>query len=121
MLTNIVGDFDNLPMSKLGHKITGVKLTIGVRKVPTPRKPKNYLLLSLPSGKSTYISSLYPDPQNKPENPIQRYYLDYAGIKYILTQDFSTGISTISPLSLTPENCASSIINAQLGSKSDPK
>lgn len=121
MTSKIVGEFDILPMSKLGHKITGVTLTIGTRKHPTPQKPQKYLLLTLPSGKSIYISSLYPDPQNRSENPLQRYSMDYQRIWYTFTMDLSTGTATITPLSGTPQNCANSINNAQLGSKSDPK
>lgn len=121
MKTNIVGEFDILPMSRLGHKISGVELAVGTRSTPTPKKPPYFLLLILPSGKRQYISSLYPDPRNKEENPLKTYYLDYQGIKYTLIQDFTTGTTRITPLSHPPVNCASSINNAQLGSKSDPK
>lgn len=120
MKTNIVGEFDILPMSKLGHKITGVTLTIGTRKHPTPQKPKNFLLLILPTGKRVYISSLYPNPQNKAENPLQGYYFDYQGIKYTLTQDFTTGVTIISPLSGTPQDSVFPINNTELGVKITP-
>lgn len=120
MASKIIGEFDILHTSTLGHKITGLQLKIGKRKHPTPDKPEYFLLLVTPTGKRAYVSSLYPDPQNKPENSLKTYYLDYERIGYILTRDDSTGVVKISPLSPT-QNCANSNNIAQLGAKIAPK
>lgn len=120
MVPKIIGEFDILPMSTLGHKISGIQLKIGKRKQPTPDKPEYFLLLVTQTGKRVYISSLYPDSQNRPENSLKTYYLDYQRIGYILTRDDGSGIVKISPLSPT-QNCANSNNIAQLGAKIAPK
>ena len=74
-----------------------IKLVIGSRRKPTPQKPKFYLLQALPSGQYRYISSLYPNPSNEPENALQGYSMDYKGVPLILTLDRDRGQASIDP------------------------
>lgn len=121
MEANIVGEFDILQKSTLGHRISGMKMLVSERKHPTIEKPKYFLLLLSPTGERSYISSLFPDPNNKAENPLKRYFLDYQRVDYVMIQNLEARTVTITPLSGTPQNSANSINNAELGVKFTPK
>lgn len=113
-MSNLVGDY-HITQTQLVNFFNGVTLTIGTRKKPTPTKPPYFLLLVTPSGSRVYLSSLYPDPRKQAENDPQVYGFEVDGVWYTLTLDKGVGQAAV-----TLQDCAISINNAQLGSKSDP-
>lgn len=113
-MSNLMGSY-YMTQTKLVNISNGVTLTIGTRKKPTPTKPKYFLLLLTQQGKRVYLSSLYPDPLKQAESDPQGYSFEVDQVWYNLVLNRSVGQVTISLF-----NCAISINNAQLGSKSDP-
>jgi hypothetical protein len=93
-MSNLSGQyhFANTTLQKNGSP--DLKLVIASRKKPTPKKPKFYLLQALPTGRFTYVSSLYPIPEGA-ENGSQGYSLDWQGQEYTLTIDREAGIAQI--------------------------
>jgi hypothetical protein len=93
-----------------------IQLVIGTRQKPTLRKPSNFLLFRHPTGKHTYISSLYPIACNEPKNDSQAYSFDLDNMGYILTIE-QGGKATIQ----TNLNSTNAINNVELGTKIVPK
>lgn len=93
-----------------------IHLVIGVRQKPTIRKPSNFLLFRHPTGKHTYISSLYPITPKEAENDFKAYSFDLDNIGYILTIE-QGGRATIK----TGLNSTNAINNVELGTKIVPK
>jgi hypothetical protein len=120
-----------MTQTQLVNISNGVTLTIGTRKRATPTKPPYFLLLITPKGDRVYLSSLYPDPLKQAKNGLQGYRFEVDGVWYGLLMDKDQGQATIIQdleipgggkiigLNYFPD-CANSINNAQLGSKSDP-
>ena len=101
-MTNLIGQyqFAKSYFTKIGSEKVSLKLSS--RKVPTPQKPKFFLLLVLPDGQCKYVSSLYPVKESS-ENALQAYSIDWQGQEYTLEINRSTEIATISlnpPLSI---------------------
>ncbi len=104
-----------MTQTQLVNISNGVTLTIGTRKKPTPTKPPYFLLLVTPKGDRVYLSSMYPDPLKQAENELQGYRFEVDGVWYTLIIDKGVRQATV-----ILQDCANSINNAQLGSKSDP-
>lgn len=113
-MANLSGQYE-MTRSQLVNFSNQVTLIIGTRKKPTPTKPKHFLLFKSPQGQHSYLSSLYPDPSKQAENDLQGYSFEVDGVWYTLTIDRGVSQATVSF-----KDCANSINNAQLGSKSDP-
>jgi hypothetical protein len=113
-MSNLVGSY-HMAQTQLRNISNGVTLTIGTRKRATPTKPPYFLLLVTPKGDRVYLSSMYPDPHKQAENGPQGYRFEVDGVWYTLTIDKGVRQATV-----ILQDCANSINNAQLGSKSDP-
>lgn len=85
----LIGDYQCTPT---GIKKNDATLVIGHRKVPTPSKPKDYLLLKLPAGRFQYVSSLYRSIQDTGSTI---YTFDYEGAGYRLELDTTAGKAKI--------------------------
>jgi len=92
IMANLIGSYQK-DKSNL-HK-GDIQLVIGTRQKPTPTKPSHFLLFRHPTGKHTYISSLYPIGLNEAKNGSQAYSFDLDNIGYILAIE-QGGTTTIS-------------------------
>lgn len=71
----------------------GITLIIGTRTVPTPHKPKHYLLakgMGTAPARDKWISSLFPVPDSD-----GTFSLDYAGSKYLLEFDEKQALARV--------------------------
>jgi hypothetical protein len=113
VMANLIGTYQK---DKSNLYKGDIQLVIGTRQKPTLRKPSNFLLFRHPTGKHTYISSLYPIACNEPKNDSQAYSFDLDNIGYILTIE-QGGKATIQ----TNLNSTNAINNVELGTKIVPK
>jgi hypothetical protein len=116
-MANLIGQYElaNSQLTKIGDDPVIIKLAS--RKVPTPQKPKFYLLLLFPGGGCKYISSLYPVTE-WPEITTQAYSMDWQRQSYVLVINPAASAAII--CQYTPKNPISSIINMGFGAKNDP-
>ena len=112
-MSNLVGTYQK---DKSNLQRGNIHLVIGTRQKPTLRKPSNFLLFKHPTGKYTYISSLYPIGKDEAKNDLQAYSFDLDNIGYILTIE-QGGSATIQ----NNQNSTNAINNVELGTKIVPK
>jgi hypothetical protein len=86
MPANLCGSYHS-NKTFLSNPENGLTLILGIRKNPSLKKPKYYLVLK-DGNLRTYISSLYPlELPIKPHKDSVLYEFDYLGTKYRLTHN----------------------------------
>jgi hypothetical protein len=107
MNTKILGHYA-IQDGLLVNSTNGLALKLGKRAKPTSSKPP-YYLTTLEGG---YISSLYPDTSQEPQNGQKRYFLDFEGEALLGIVDLNCQTFAIQPRppKSSPKSKASNIV-----------
>ncbi len=119
MRTNLEGEYQITNSAMLKNEGTPLRLVIGTRKKPVGKKPLHFILHHLESGKYIFLSSLFPC-EKQAKNGQECYSMDYDSVNYLLSIDRKANKANIEVMGNKGKNSLCSIINSELGSKSDP-